>query len=173
MFHPHLRIAYLYPHPSQQMKITFKKRSDTKHVVSYSTPLGVEHWFEADDFLVLHDLSHFALESILHFRTAFWGLMEQGISQEVFENKDARNALSLSHDAWYAEHLANLFLMELSQGRWEDIQKIFISALRQTNPEIPLFHLENKEVEKIRALLVRLVAEWNSLGSGDKMEVEF
>lgn len=155
------------------MTITFKKRIDRKHVITYSTHLGVEHWFEADDFLVLHDLSHFALESVLHFRTAFWGLMQQGIPQEVFENKEARNALSLSHEAWYAEHLANLFLMELSQGKWEDINEIFESSLRQTQSDIPLFYLDNKDVEKIRALLVRLVAKWNSLCSGEKMVLDF
>ncbi len=47
----------------------------------------------------------------------FWGLVPTGINPDVFENKETRDALQLSNEAWYTEHLANLLLIEITQGK--------------------------------------------------------
>jgi hypothetical protein len=67
------------------VKIQIKKRGNSKHIISYVRDGLEAYWIEADNFLVLHDLCHFAIETTLGYKTAFWGLVNSGINPSDFE----------------------------------------------------------------------------------------
>ena len=69
------------------MKIIIKKKINSKHTITYIREGFSDYWYEADNFLVLHDLCHYAIEYTLQYKTAFWGLVASGINPNVFENK--------------------------------------------------------------------------------------
>jgi hypothetical protein len=150
-----------------------KKKSPAKHVVTYLREGFPDYWMFADDFLVLHDLSHFAIEKTLQYESAFWGLVKQGINPEVFENKAQRDQLSLSNEAWYAEHLANLFLMELSQGPFENIQEVLASTIGQTHPQLPLPTYSDEMIETIRVYYKKWVEAWRALPPNESLAIHF
>ncbi len=155
------------------MKIIIKKKAGNKHTISYIREGFEDYWIEADDFLVLHDLCHYAIETTLQYKNAFWGLIAKGINPSIFENKETRDALELANEAWYAEHLANLLLIEFTQGKFEDINAMLEQSLRQQNSRIPTIQFSNIVVEEIRALLHTLIENWRSVKEDDNLSLNF
>lgn len=155
------------------MKISFKKRNGSKNIISYQRPSFPDQWVEADQFLILHDLSHYAIESKLSYQSAFWGLIKSGIHPSVFENKEARNKILISNEAWYSESLANLFVIELTQGAFEDFNEVFHQSLKQMNKNIPDLHLSANEINEIRDYYKQLVDAWKALETDHIMELHF
>ncbi len=155
------------------MKIIIKKKAGNKHTISYIREGFEDYWIEADDFLVLHDLCHYAIESTLQYKNAFWGLIAKGINPSVFENKETRAALDLANEAWYAEHLANLLLIEFTQGKFEDINAMFEQSLLQQNYRISIIQFSSIVVEEIRANLHTLIENWRSVKEDDNLSLNF
>ncbi len=155
------------------MKIIIKKKSSAKHTISYIREGYQDSWIEADNFLVIHDLCHYAIESSLQYKNAFWGLVANGIHPSIFENRETRNALQLTNEAWYAEHLANLLLIEITQGKFDDINKMLEKSLIQHNPSIPIIQFSILELDTIRALLHQLIDDWQAVNEGDYLSLDF
>ncbi|OYU56533.1 MAG: hypothetical protein CFE25_04665 [Chitinophagaceae bacterium BSSC1] len=155
------------------MKISFKKRTGSKNIISYLRPSLPDRWIEADCFLILHDLSHYAIETKLAYQSAFWGLIKSGIHPSVFENKEARDKMLISNEAWYAECLANLFVIEITQGAFEDFNEVFHQSLKQMNKNIPDLHLITNEINEIRDYYKELVNAWKMLEPNKEMVLHF
>ena len=155
------------------MKIIIKKKAGNKHTISYIREGFEDYWIEADDFLVLHDLCHYAIETTLQYKNAFWGLIAGGFNPSIFENKETRDSLELANEAWYAEHLANLLLIEFTQGEFEDINAMLEQSLRQQNSRIPTIQFSNIVVEEIRANLHTLIENWRSVKEDDNLSLNF
>ncbi len=155
------------------MKIQIKKRSNSKHVISYLRDGLETYWIEADNFLVLHDLCHFAIETTLGYKTSFWGLIASGINPNVFENKEKRDALELSNEAWYSEHLTNLLLIEFTQGLYDNINEMLEQSLMQQNPSISVIKISSTELTAIRSLFYKLIDNWNAVKDGNYLSLDF
>ena len=155
------------------MKIQIKKRSNSKHVISYLRDGLETYWIEADNFLVLHDLCHFAIETTLGYKTAFWGLIASGINPNVFENKEKRDALELSNEAWYAEHLANLFLIEYTQGSFENINEIFKQCMLEHSSNVAMKQFSDTEIKAIRISIDQVIEKWKNIEVDNLLSLEF
>ena len=155
------------------MKIIIKKKVGNKHNISYIREGFEDYWIEADNFLILHDLCHYAIETTLQYKNAFWGLIAGGINPSIFENKETRDSLELTKEAWYAEHLANLLLIEFTQGKFEDINAMLEKSLQQQNPLIPTIQFSNIVIVEIRALLHTLIENWRVVKEGDYLSLDF
>ncbi len=155
------------------MKISFKKREVSKNIITYQRPPFPDQWVEADDFLILHDLSHYAIETKLSYQSAFFGLIKSGIHPSVFENKEARDKILISNEAWYAECLANLFLMELTQGELEDFNESLQQSIKQMNKNIPELYLTTHQINGIRDYYKQLVNAWKMLEPNKEMVLHF
>jgi hypothetical protein len=155
------------------MDIIFRKRLKSKHLIVYKREKVDDYWIEADDFLIFHDLSHYAIEKTLNFKNAFWGLIKSGINPSIFENKLERDKILISNEAWLAECLANLFLIELTQGKFEDFQKVLAESYHQMYPEKVVPTLQNEEIESIRAYYGQLIQQWRTLGNDESIMLTF
>lgn len=155
------------------MKIQIKKRANSKHIISYVRDGLETYWIEADNFLVLHDLCHFAIETTLGYKTAFWGLVNSGINPSDFEDKEKRDRLNLSNEAWYTEHLANLFLIEYAQGAFENINEVFKQCMLEHNPSIAIIQFSDAEIEAIRTSLHQLIHTWKQVEEGSYLTLDF
>ena len=122
---------------------------------------------------MLHDLCHYAIEYTLQYKTAFWGLVASGINPNVFENKVKRDALELSNEAWHSEHLANLLLIEFTQGLFDDINKMLEQSLLQQNSSIPFIKISSTKLTEIRTLLYKLIDDWKAVKDGDYLSLNF
>jgi hypothetical protein len=155
------------------MKFVIKKKNDTKHTITYIREGIKDYWIEADSFLVLHDICHYAIESTLNYKNAFWGLIANGINPSVFEKKETRDTIDLSNEAWYAEHLANLLLIEFMQGEFDDINQILNEIIAISNPGLPIINYSLKTINEIRNTIKQLFESWKQLSVGESLIFTF
>jgi hypothetical protein len=69
--------------------------------------------------------------------------------------------------------LANLFVIELTQGAFEDFNEVFHQSLKQMNKNIPDLHLSTNEINEIRDYYKQLVNAWKALETDHMMELHF
>jgi hypothetical protein len=151
----------------------FKKRVNRKHLIVYKRIGQADYWLEADDFLIFHDLSHYAIERTLKYNNAFWGLIKSGINPSIFENKIERDQLFITDEAWYAECLANLFLIEITQGKFENFHQVFRESFMQMYPEKTTPKITDQEIDAIRSYYAELIQQWKSLKTDQLLTVTF
>ena len=84
------------------MKLQITKNSYKKHTILYRRDDESETWMHADDFFVHHDLSHYALEKTLGYKTAFMGMLNNGMEIKDFEDREKRKQIAITKEAVYA-----------------------------------------------------------------------
>jgi hypothetical protein len=122
-----------------------------------------------DDYFVTHDLSHFAIEKMLGYKTAFMGMLNNGMEIKDFENREKRKQMAVTDEAVYAENMANIFLMEIAQGVLEDFNKTLSDAFKPMNNQLKALSLSNSEILSIRNYLKKLIAQWKELPIDETM----
>jgi hypothetical protein len=151
------------------MELRITKHSDKPHLIAYHRDNGTITWMYADEFFVLHDLSHFAIEKTLGYTTAFMGMLNQGMEIKDFENREIRNSLTITPEAIYAENMANLFLMERSQGILEDFNQVLKEAFNPMKKELESPVLTKKKIDSIRNYFNGIVEAWKLLPNKETM----
>lgn len=155
------------------MRILFTKNTGKQNVIKYIRDNGTETWMYCDDFFIRHDLSHYALEKIFGYKTAFNGMLNAGMDIRDFDDKEKRARLSVTAEAWYAENMANLFLIELAQGQFADFNEVQQAAFVSFNQQYPPTFLPEDKIEAVRMYLSELLAQWNTLPAGETLELSF
>ena len=155
------------------MQIQIKKNLGKLHIIKYIRDNGTETWMQADDFFVRHDLSHYALESIMQYKTAFNGMLNSGMEIRDFEDKEKRALLNITAEAWYAENMANLFLIEISQGEFLDFNTIQQQAFISFNNRFPAILLPEEKITATRNYLRHLLQQWAEMPVGQTLALTF
>ncbi len=155
------------------MLIRITKNTGKPHIIRYIRDNGTETWMHSDDFFVRHDLSHYALEKQLNYKTAFNGMLNNGMDIKDFENREKRAALTVTDEAYYAENMANLFLIEIAQGLFDDFNTVQQQAFVSFNNLFPVITITEEKINSIRGHLRTLLQQWNELLSGETMELNF
>lgn len=155
------------------MQICFTKHTGKQHVIKYIRDNGTETWMYCDDFFIRHDLSHYALEKILGYKTAFNGMLNAGMDIHDFEDREKRAKMSVTAEAWYAENLANLFLIEIGQGLFADFNEVQQAAFVSFHQQYPPVTLADDQIKAVRDHLTELLEKWKALPSGETLAVTF
>jgi hypothetical protein len=153
------------------MRIT--KNTGKPHVIKYIRDNGTETWMYSDDFFVRHDLSHFAIESVMEYSTAFNGMLNGGMDIKDFEDKEKRAKLTVTDEACYAENMSNLFLTEIMQGEFEDFNAVQQQSFIAMNAQCQAITLSDERIQTIRNYLRQLLDQWNEMPVGQTMELTF
>jgi hypothetical protein len=155
------------------MEMRVKKNAGKPPVILYRRNDGTETWMQADDFFVRHDLCHYAIEKTLGYNTAFMGMLNNGMDIKDFENREKRKLLTITKEAWYAENIANLFLIEIAQGNFDNFNRVAATAFANCAPGLPLPELSADSMDVIRRFLRKLLASWDGLPAGETMLLTF
>ncbi len=155
------------------MIMQLTKNTTKPHIILYKRNDGTETWMHASDFFIRHDLSHYAIEKTLNYSTAFMGMLNNGMEITDFENREKRLQLTVSEEAWYAENMANLFLIEIAEGNFDDFNKISAAAFIKMNHNFPTPFINNEELNSVRKYLRELLNTWKELPDGEKITLNF
>ena len=155
------------------MLFRITKNNGKPHIILYRRDDGSETWMYADEFYVRHDLSHYCLEKNLGYTTAFMGMLNQGMDVKDFEDRAKRKQITVTREALYAENMANLFLIEITQGNFENFNQMAKEAFETWNKEYPAPVLLENEINMIRESLRDLLSSWHQLPAGNTMELSF
>jgi hypothetical protein len=124
-------------------------------------------------FFALHDLTHFAVESVLGFRHGFFGLVAEGWEIDETTGKQARGRLP--DEAYEVEYIVGALDGErASQAIWsaEDFhcqEAIHAAAFGLREPR----RLTDEELERVRARRAELFAQWRAIEPGRTLELHF
>ena len=97
------------------------------------------------------------------------GMINQGMGANDFEDREKRKKLQITAEGWYAENTANLFLIEVAQGEWEDFNTVSQSAFGKMELPITPPVLTNEEIINIGTYLRQILQQWNLLPVNETM----
>lgn len=108
------------------MKIAIKKGKHKVDTLCCTRADGSTTWAEIQKgFGAEHDLTHYAIETVLGYQHAFYGLLEQGHNIQDFEQARAKGNTelvfeNLPPEAVITEYMVGLVYMEIGQGELAD-----------------------------------------------------
>ncbi|MEP7323268.1 MAG: hypothetical protein ABI761_15185 [Saprospiraceae bacterium] len=125
----------------------------------------------------LHDIIHYAVETILEFKQGFYGILDQGFQIEDFElPRHIRPAAlipsNLPIESIQSELLVNQLTMEVLQNPIEDFMEVFKKALEVNKLPFP-DRLNESTLSKIRNLIDVIKNQWADIEEGKSMELIF
>jgi hypothetical protein len=160
------------------LRICFKKKRDGMNVLSCVRADGSATWqHQRGEFFVHHDLTHYAIETTLGLRGAFYGLLASGWEFTDFgtpwpRGKMPEDALA---DAALAEFLAGAFDLERATGT--RVEADAFNAMLAQGCEaagIPDPHsIRDEDLALIRATYSELIGRWRAVPPGETLELSF
>lgn len=162
----------------KRMKIQFKKQQSKPSILTCIREDGSTTWVKMYPGIEAHDLGHYAVETILDFKNAFYGMVAKGSNIEDFElpREQRPNEVlpqNLDSEALIAEHLVNL-IMTKAQTEYGtfDIMASLKAILGENSLPFPENLTENK-MDEVWILFQDLNRQWEQLPAGNTMELEF
>lgn len=155
------------------LRIQIKKGRDGRPTLTCVRPDGSRTWSQVHSFFPIHDLTHFAVESVFGFTEAFYGLVRSGWTLEDFSERGA--ASRLPAEALVAEHMVGLLDIERASGELFDPEG-FSDQLNQalTSHGRPAFRkVTGAELAEVRRLRGALQGRWAALAPGETLEIAF
>ncbi|MGB3589952.1 MAG: hypothetical protein WBA23_25620 [Tunicatimonas sp.] len=160
------------------MKIQFTKQQNRPSVFKCFRPDGTETWMSITQLFALeHDIVHYAVETTLGFRQAFYGMLLRGYNVTDFAaprhlRPAALLPINLPLEAQQTEMLVNLFQTELHDGTsMEDF--IGIAKFTFEAQVVPFPDINEQQVGQIRARIRALLRQWHELPTGATLELNF
>jgi hypothetical protein len=155
------------------MEILFTKTSKEDQVLSCKRKDGSVTWKHASAFFMLHDLCHYAAETILTLKNGFFGMVAAGTDINEFDLPKEQRKVHLTEEAIFAEHLVNIVAIDYTQGRMENLIEVLTSVYDNRNEPGLLRFLTDQKLEDIRKRYRELMEEWNSLPETKSMILLF
>jgi len=151
--------------------VRLKKGANGDSVLSCVRSDGSTTWQRNDGvrgrFFPLHDLTHFAVETVLRHRRGFFGLVADGWNLEDFGSPWPRGPLPEDMDP--SEAIVGLLDAERSQG-----VRLGVATFRESYPnESALRSLSDDDLDQVRARRNELISLWEALPAGDTLELRF
>jgi len=155
------------------MEILFTKTGDKEHVLSCRRKDGTVTWHHDSVFFLLHDLCHFAVETVLKFTGGFFGMLASGTDITEFDLPKEKRTMQLTAEAIFAEHLVNLLVIEYKQGRMDNLIEVFYCIHDEYIDSALLQQLSEDKLEEIRIKYAGLMKQWNILPVNQTLSLVF
>jgi hypothetical protein len=124
-------------------------------------------------FFIRHDLTHFAVESVLGLSDAFYGLVASGWDINSFEEREpgSRKASQAPPSAYLAETIVGVLDRDWIEGPSPASEAVSAleDALAGRELELPTPH----QIEEMRAIRGDLLSQWHELPPGASIECRF
>jgi hypothetical protein len=161
-----------------ELIVRIKKKTDGDAALSCERGDGSVTWQRQEGqlgrFFPFHDLTHFAVESVLGFDGAFFGSISNGWDISDFAAPGA--GMRLSEQAMLAEMMVGLFDLERRTGILGDAADFawHIRTYREQRNLPPTdFVLTDEDITAIRARRGELFSAWQTLPAGETLELRF
>lgn len=155
------------------MEISFTKNSGKSHIISCKRKNGTVTWMQNSSFFITHDLCHYAMETKLGLKKAFYGMLAAGTDIKDFELPKDQRTFQLTEEALFAEQMVNLLTIEYSQGRVENFIEALKEILIKDNHVSVLPVIKQEQLDEIRSLYETLMNQWVLLPEGETIILNF
>lgn len=158
------------------LTIELTRRADGGSVLRCIRRDGTETWQRHEGrqaaFFPVHDLTHYAVETVLGFRQGFFGLVAAGWEIEDTGGKGARGALPT--EAVLVEHLVGFLDVERATGAtWSAEEYAVQLAQRGLNEAAAPQPITDDALQRVRERRDALLAEWAAVPPGGRLGLLF
>ena len=160
------------------LTIRIKKNTDGTAALSCTRADGTVTWQRQQGaqglFFPRHDLTHYAVETVLEYRSAFYGLIATGWNISDFGPPWPRG--QMPEEAGVAELIVSFLDAErASQARWSAEDFNDKAAIYYREHEIPTTPptLTDDDLGRIRQRRAELFTEWEAVSPGSAIELRF
>ena len=160
------------------LTIRIKKNTDGTAALSCTRADGTVTWQRQQGaqglFFPRHDLTHYAVETVLEYRLAFYGLIATGWNISDFGPPWPRG--QMPEEAGVAELIVSFLDAErASQARWsaEDFNDKTAIYYREHGIPTSPPTLTDDHLARIRQRRAELFTEWESVSPGSAIELRF
>ena len=155
------------------MEISFTKNGPNHHIIFCQRMDGTVTWMQIDFFFVVHDLCHYAVESILELNNAFYGMLASGTAISDFELPKEKRTFHLTEEAIYTEQIVNLLTIESKQGPIEFFLNTLNEVCQKTTVPITGKKINKFYLQQIRQYVEILINRWPLLPEGETITLIF
>jgi hypothetical protein len=162
---------------SSALVIAIKKKTDGSASLACRRAGGTVTWQRQEGaqgrFFPRHDLTHYAVETVLGMDQAFYGLVASGWEFGDFGHPWPRGPMPVQAIA--AELIVGYLDAERAAGTtWTAGEfNAKAAAYHGAGDESPGFELGEADLERIRQARAALFARWDALAPGDTLELPF
>lgn len=156
------------------MKLGLKKAKDGRPTVTFVRADGTSTTgrLGPGDFGVVHDLTHYAVETTLNLRQGFYGLLAEGRNIPDFEVKGT--GARLPDEAIVAECIVGQLSNIVFGGRkitLADFNWLVTEAARAQRPGAMAPAIDDVSFRTMRERLAALLDRWRALPPGETLEL--
>jgi hypothetical protein len=157
--------------------IRIKKKSDGSAALSCERPDGSVTWQRQPGirakFFPMHDLTHYAVETVLGHRRGFFGLVAEGWNLTDFGTPWPRGRIPADADP--SEWIVGALDLERSLSNHGTAQELMehVRSTAQASGTAVDVEVSEAQLERIRALRADLFEQWRMLPAGDTLELPF
>jgi hypothetical protein len=155
------------------MEIRFTRTGKEENDFSCIRKDGSVTWKKVSAFFIIHDMAHFAAETILPLKNSFLEMVAAGTDISRFDLPKEQRHFQLTKEAIFAEHLVNLLVIDITQGRIDDIPGKIRENNEYNSPEDMLSLLTPAKLDAIRLKHRELMAAWAALLAGETIKLIF
>ena len=163
--------------PSPQLVIRIKKNADGRSSLSCTRPDGSTTWQSMKNaqaaFFPRHDLTHYAVETVLGHRQGFYGLVAEGWDLTDFGTPWPRGRVP--NESVLSEMIVGLLDVERATGQIvpaEDVNKRLRDFCSENGLAEPR-SVTDDDLSKVRQRRGELFAMWEAVQPGDALELPF
>lgn len=163
--------------PTPQLVIRIKKNADGRSSLSCTRPDGSTTWQSMKNaqaaFFPRHDLTHYAVETVLGHRQGFYGLVADGWDLTDFGTPWPRGRVP--NESVLSEMIVGLLDLERATGQIvpaEDVNKRLRDFCSENGLAEPLA-VTDDDLWKVRQRRGELFAMWEAVKPGDALELPF
>ncbi|MFL5480473.1 MAG: hypothetical protein ACJ79X_15770 [Gemmatimonadaceae bacterium] len=157
--------------------IRIKKNADGRTSLSCTRSDGTTTWQRQDGgqaaFFPRHDLTHYAVETVLGHSSGFFGLVAAGWDLADFGNPWPRGRLPL--DANISEMIVGFLDLERGTGeigRADDLNALLTDFCRENSLPAPV-PISDDELNRVRQMRGEVFSRWDAVAPGDALELAF
>jgi hypothetical protein len=162
---------------SQRIVIRIKKGRDGRTALSCTRADGTTTWQRQEGgqaaFFPRHDLTHYAVESVLALRGGFYGLVSAGWDFSDFGTPWPRGKLPF--EAVVSEMIVGFFDLERIAGNRvtaDDLNRKLAELYAENDLPEPR-QLTDDDLARVRDKRAEAFAKWDAVRPGDALEIPF
>jgi hypothetical protein len=159
-----------------RLTIRIKKSTDGRSALSCTRSDGTTTWQSLNAtqgrFFPRHDLTHYAVETVLGHHRGFYGLLAAGWDLTDFGTPWPRGRIP--PEAVLSETVVGLMDLERATGERvtaADVNARLAELCAETG--IAAAELSDSQLDQIRRRRAELFAEWDAVRAGDALELPF
>ena len=129
---------------------------------------GSVTWQANAPFFAYHDVIHYAVETTLGYKEAFYGLLAQGRDIDSFGTRNGVKDVYTVEEGWAETIVGMLQWPSLSEAEFFDMLASHCSEHNLTIPPIT-----SEQLAQIRTQIHELHQRWEQVPEGESLELSF